>query len=102
MPHARARNARDEKRPHQKYQPVPASPNVFSIQIGAANADKFGRVQYSPRSEDLNQDADLHVELNIAKEDFDDLWTRDLGRVPQQFFFEVVLMWRQAPPPRLC
>jgi hypothetical protein len=64
-------------------------PLTFSIQIGAANADRFGRVQYSPRSEDLNQDADLHVELNIAKEDFDDLWTRDLTRIPQQFFFQV-------------
>jgi hypothetical protein len=46
-------------------------------------------VQYSPRLEDLNEDAVFHIDLNIAQDDFDDLWIRDQSRIPQQFFFEV-------------
>src|SRR5436309_2909515 len=54
-------------------------PLTFSVQTGREDADRFGRLQYSPaRMDEIAAHSPLvHVDLNIPDDDVRDLWARD-------------------------
>ena len=66
-------------------------PLTFTFRIGAEGTDRFfgALVYFSPREEFPVHSAEVHIELNMTVQDFDDLWVRSGGRIPQQIYFDV-------------
>ena len=55
-------------------------PLTFTFRIGAEGTD---------REEFPVSRAEVHIEFNFLIRDFDDLWERSGGRIPQRIYFEV-------------
>ena len=66
-------------------------PLTFTFTIGVEGTDRFfGRLRYiSPHKEFPVGSAEVHIEFNVLVRDFDDLWERSGGRIPQRIHFEV-------------